>query len=225
MKYHLPDLAAGCSHYKLPGQTRTLGHGFFMVWGCVWEQINLSWQRNQLASSSLWSSHTSSYQFYFIFSHLLHLCFPSQKPHGQQRLSNASHQHSTAGSGGFTTDNTISTHSPQAGRDFQALRGAQHSAPTSLTGSVLPNLVRSSARSAHFAIINYQTPGNSQDCSFPCVLHCVSHRVCMWANIRTLPYTNNPASVYKPNTHARFWGLQAAPSSASSRNPVVFIGR
>lgn len=148
-----------------------------MVWGCVWEQINLSWQRNQLASSSLWSSHTSSYQFYFIFSHLLHLCFPSQKPHGQQRLSNASHQHSTAGSGGFTTDNTISTHSPQAGRDFQALWGAQHSAPTSLTGSVLPNLVRSSARSAHFAIINYQTPGNSQDCSFPCVLHCVSHRV------------------------------------------------
>lgn len=86
-------------HYYFPGQARTLGHGFFMVWGCVWEQINLSWQRNQLAFS-LWSPHTSSYQFYFIFSHFLHLCFPSHKPHGQQKLSNVSHQHSTAGSGG-----------------------------------------------------------------------------------------------------------------------------
>lgn len=76
----LPDLGEpphqAASITISPGQKQTLGHGFFMVQRHLWVQINLSWQRNQLPSSSLWSSHISSYQLYFIFSLLIHLCMP-----------------------------------------------------------------------------------------------------------------------------------------------------
>lgn len=68
--------------------------------GDVYESRLTCLDRETQLASSLWSPHTSSYQFYFIFNHFLHLCFPSHKPHGQQKLSNVSHQHSTAGSGG-----------------------------------------------------------------------------------------------------------------------------
>lgn len=99
-----------------PGQKQTLGHGFFMVQRHLWVQINLSWQRNQLPSSSLRSSYISSSQLYFIFSLPIHLCMPigsrnpsqssgntllPQKPHRKQGMRNISCQHNAAHSGGL----------------------------------------------------------------------------------------------------------------------------
>lgn len=50
-------------------------------------------------------------------------CFPSQMPHGQQRLRNPSHQHSVADSGGSQHVTKSPSHFPWAGKDSWALWG------------------------------------------------------------------------------------------------------
>lgn len=125
-----------------------------MVLGCLWEQINLSWQRNQLPHSSLWSSplSTSKFNFIFIILHYLWMSTGSRKPcqsvvntllpqpnaswATKNRLSSAQ----CCRLWRFTAWNKISI---QFSMGRQGLPGLPHPAPTSLTGSLNPNLIRS----------------------------------------------------------------------------------